>query len=479
MWIRNRSRSASRRAPWSNRSVRLGFESLEPRRLMAVDAVDDVVSRTVEGGTQPIDVLDNDTWDGTHHFVSVTQGSLGGFVFVHVNHQGLEELRYSPPQLVNVTETFTYTLADGSGNQDTATVSVQLGNVFILGGLAGSTNYYPGTTVPGELHTTVIAFHDPDPSVTYTAEVRWSDGVVTQAHVGKVSNANGNDGHISFWRTFTTQNPTLAGYQATGVLRSSDGTIRNFIAGADVQTIVIRPDRADPSKSALVIGGFEFGDPILFQPDVGGKKMVVPYVAEFVPNEPSARVSYHGSDMGAFIADHLIVYGQGGNDLIQVNQAITFHARLFGQAGNDTLVGGGGHDILIGGVGDDTLYGFGGRDLVFGGLGRDFVQGAGFNGTAAGDDSDIVIGSYVSFDNDLLSLSDLSKRWVTTNPYSARVSNGKTVSKWLRWDDPVAANNTVFDDWSLDYVFGASDLDWFFVEPTRDNFDRQSNETLN
>jgi hypothetical protein len=45
--------------------------------------------------------------------------------------------------------------------------------------------------------------------------------------------------------------------------------------------------------------------------------------------------------------------------------------------------------------------------------------------------------------------------------------------------DPEGDDFTVFDDWSLDYVFGATDLDWFFVEPTRDNFDRQANETLN
>jgi hypothetical protein len=49
----------------------------------------------------------------------------------------------------------------------------------------------------------------------------------------------------------------------------------------------------------------------------------------------------------------------------------------------------------------------------------------------------------------------------------------------LRWNDLVAANNTVFDDWSFDYVFGASDQDWFFVEPARDNFDAQPGETVN
>ncbi len=473
MKTRKHNQSKSTRSYALTRTARLGFEPLEPRLLMAVDAVNDVFSRGPAGGVQPIDVLANDNWDGTHHFVSVSPGSLGGTATVFTNSQGFEALRYAPPQVVNVTETFTYTLADGSGNQDTATVTVNIGNDFIYGGLQGSTNYYPGTVVPGELYTTVQAFHDPDPNVTHSAEFRWNDGVVTQAYVSETHNANGTDGYISLWRTFTTLNPAPGGYSAPGVLLSSDGTRRDLWAGADVQTIIIRPDRADPSKSALVIGGFELDDPILFLPAVGGKKMTVPYVAEFVAGVPSARVIYHGSDMGAFIADNLIVYGQGGNDLFQVDAAITFNARLFGQAGNDTLVGGGGHDILIGGLGDDILYGFGGRDLVFGGLGRDFVQGAGFNGTAAGDDSDIVIGSYVSFDNDLLSLSNLSARWRSSDSYSMRVTDGGTTIPRLRY------NETVFDDWSLDYVFGATDLDWFFVEATRDNYDRQANEILN
>ncbi len=278
----------------ARRPVHFGFERLESRQMLAVDAVDDVFSRGVAGGTQPLDVLANDTSDGTYDFVSVTQGSLGGSVFIHVNHQGFEEIRYSPRAFVNTTETFTYTLADGLGNQDTATVTVHLGNEFIGGGLEGSTNYYPGTVVPGELYTTVQAFHDPDPNVTHIAEFRWNDGVVTRAHVSEVHNANGTDGYISLWRIFATQNPTPAGYQAPGTLYTlnSNGSIiaqRDLFAGADVQTIIIRPDRADPSKTALVIGGFELDDPILFQPDVGGQRMTVPYVTEFVPNVPSAQ----------------------------------------------------------------------------------------------------------------------------------------------------------------------------------------------
>ena len=46
-------------------------------------------------------------------------------------------------------------------------------------------------------------------------------------------------------------------------------------------------------------------------------------------------------------------------------------ATINGGGGNDTLVGGEGHDKLNGGGGNDGLYGGLGRDLLFGGAGHD------------------------------------------------------------------------------------------------------------
>ena len=71
------------------------------------------------------------------------------------------------------------------------------------------------------------------------------------------------------------------------------------------------------------------------------------------------------------------VFGQDGNDTISLDEAngALPAAQLFGGAGNDTLNGGSGNDLLFGGTGNDILNGKGGDDLLFGGAGNDVLTG--------------------------------------------------------------------------------------------------------
>ena len=71
------------------------------------------------------------------------------------------------------------------------------------------------------------------------------------------------------------------------------------------------------------------------------------------------------------------VFGQGGNDMITLNEAngALPAANLFGGDGNDTLTGGSGNDLLFGQAGNDTLLGKGGNDQLFGGSGNDTLTG--------------------------------------------------------------------------------------------------------
>lgn len=66
------------------------------------------------------------------------------------------------------------------------------------------------------------------------------------------------------------------------------------------------------------------------------------------------------------------IYGEGGNDILIGNQGDNI---LDGGRGNDTLLGLDGNDTLFGGLDDDKLRGYGGRDLLFGGLGADDLAG--------------------------------------------------------------------------------------------------------
>jgi Ca2+-binding RTX toxin-like protein len=433
-------------------------------RLYAVDAVDDHISvnANVSNGVFLNVMRGNDIWRGQNvHITAVSPTALGARVVAF-----RQDVLYFPTGEYNVDDTFTYTISNELGWGDTATVTVHAYDGNIVEQVMGTP-----TGVPGELKTFIYRVHTlpstPGVDPTFSATINWNDGVVTQGHVSYTVLANGDiEAMASLWRTFTT--PGV--YEGTRRLSGNTlGPTENYIR-VDIESIVQRYD--SQRGTDLLIGGIDsVSDRILLLPADGGIKFVAG-VSTFV-NEPAMHIYYDGSDMGSYVADRVVIYGQGGDDLIQVDARITVDATLFGQAGNDILVGGAGNDILVGGSGDDILYGFNGRDLLFGGLGRDFLQGASWNGPATAGDGDLLIGSYVSFDNDIILLNQVAAEWQTGDPYSTRIASIRASSPRLRM------NETVFDDWSLDYVFGAGDLDWFWVEPTRDNFDAQGDETVN
>lgn len=66
------------------------------------------------------------------------------------------------------------------------------------------------------------------------------------------------------------------------------------------------------------------------------------------------------------------VYGEAGNDTIQGGGT---RDRVYGGTGNDSILGGGGHDILYGEAGNDTLVGERGNDYLVGGAGTDMLEG--------------------------------------------------------------------------------------------------------
>jgi hypothetical protein len=83
----------------------------------------------------------------------------------------------------------------------------------------------------------------------------------------------------------------------------------------------------------------------------------------------------------------------------------------------------------------------------------------------------------VSFDFDPALLNVLSRGWLAENKdYSTRVSELRAGSPLL---PPLRTGTTVFDDYSVDQVFGSGELDWLFVEQARDIFDAQPGESLN
>jgi hypothetical protein len=94
-------------------------------------------------------------------------------------------------------------------------------------------------------------------------------------------------------------------------------------------------------------------------------------------------------DLGTF--DAIDVRAGNGNDTVRIDQVngaftTTTATRLYGQNGDDTLIGGSGNEVLVGGRGDDFIDGNGGADTALLGRGDDtFVWDP-------GDASDVVEG---------------------------------------------------------------------------------------
>ena len=72
------------------------------------------------------------------------------------------------------------------------------------------------------------------------------------------------------------------------------------------------------------------------------------------------------------------VFGGDGNDYLGTYQG-TVSVIYYGEAGNDSLGGGGAADVLAGGAGDDRLFGGAGDDDLIGGSGADALTGGAGN----------------------------------------------------------------------------------------------------
>ncbi|HTW94656.1 MAG TPA: FG-GAP-like repeat-containing protein [Tepidisphaeraceae bacterium] len=94
----------------------------------------------------------------------------------------------------------------------------------------------------------------------------------------------------------------------------------------------------------------------------------------------------------------VLLAGGLGDDTLVAESSVTLPVSLRGAAGNDSLVGGGGDNVMVGGAGNDTLQGGDGMNLLVPTRREVFVDGAG--------DTDVLIGGPAGSQN----IADLSHR---------------------------------------------------------------------
>lgn len=128
---------------------------------------------------------------------------------------------------------------------------------------------------------------------------------------------------------------------------------------------------------------------------------------------------------------------------------------VIGGAGNDTLTGNSGNNILVGRGGNDTLAGVGGRNILIGSQGADTISG--------GSGQDILIGGNTSYDAKTSALNALMAEWARTDlGYQGRIDHLRgSVSGGLNGSYKLTSS-TVKDDATADLLTGMQGLDWFW-----------------
>jgi hypothetical protein len=200
-------------------------------------------------------------------------------------------------------------------------------------------------------------------------------GVVNEGFLGTPAGAGPGVGFLGgFGMGGPANNVTFANIESVQII---EGPSNDFVAAQFASA----PQFAfslnlDGGSDGIVFQGTERNDRIHIGRQVGpGGPEIIALI-----NGQRIVAGYQGGDT-------IRVFAGKGNDFVTVDESVTtWRAELFGEAGNDHLVGGPLADLLAGGYGNDRLDGAAGDDTLIGGPGQDiFDGGPGADSVLAGD----------------------------------------------------------------------------------------------
>ncbi len=239
--------------------------------------------------------------------------------------------------------------------------------------------------------------------------------------IGETAKTGNNDTIYTSINTYNLTDSTLNGsgtafierliYQGTGNFLGTGNILNNYIMGGDGDDTLsggVGNDTLDGGSSHyvaeyyddegnyfesvggnLLVGGagddtyiMHLGDTMV--DDSGGSQDHV--IRDFYTQDAlNATIENLSSQVGVDTRDpdgdeYSKAY-LNGNNLNNVITANEYSTQLYGQGGNDTLIGGIGNDDLYGGEGNDSLIGGSGDDSLNGGLGDDIMNGGDGNDT--------------------------------------------------------------------------------------------------
>ena len=224
----------------------------------------------------------------------------------------------------------------GAATIDTASVSVT--NVPPTAFVTGDT-----FAVPGLPRSFTVSAVDPslaDTLAGFTFNVTFGDG-------GSVTLLPGDP--LTVGHTYAAEGT----YTVTVTATDKDGGVSDPATHViEVKAAGILPDPTDPTKTALYVGGTTGDDKIKVLP---------------VGSTGAYEVFVNGVSKGTFSpTGRIIIFGQAGNDSIDVPNTVSLPVEMYGGAGDDHLSSGVGDDLLVGGDGADELFGGSGRDILIG-----------------------------------------------------------------------------------------------------------------
>ena len=208
-------------------------------------------------------------------------------------------------------------------------------------------------------------------------------------------------------------------------------------SNASLGLAYLQRDADNPSMFALIVGGSQAADHIVISQSEAGIRVQILKGAVRLDQTFNAGIS------------RIEIYAQGGNDKIEISNAVTIPAFVFAGDGNDTLQGGGGPAVLVGGQGNDRITGGIAPSILIGGSGSDRLAG--------GSGNDILIGGVTQFDANIAALKSILAEWTRTDAsYNQKVADLTGGSTGGLNGSYFLNTATVFDDGSTDSLLGAS-----------------------
>jgi Ca2+-binding RTX toxin-like protein len=234
-------------------------------------------------------------------------------------------------------------------------------------------------------------------------------------------------------------------------LNKTDAAARSMVecfqdaAHAAIDVAYTQPDAERPCRSVLVVGGTPWADQI----HISNEDVWTVVRIRSAGNVTARRSKFRTSHLS-----RIEVYGQGGDDNIQIESPVTLPALVLCGSGNTFVRTGGGPSIVVSGDGESAIEGGAGRNVLIGGQGHVSLK--------AGPRGDILIAGSTDYDANISALRAILRAWAAPDiAYADRVArlSGKQIDNL---NGPLLTPAHIHRSRGGNLLEGGPNFDWYF-----------------